>query len=182
MHFCTFKRKTKILFTLVSFIQNLNFKLNLKLNFSPHQTVFKLLKKTSSNNEWNLSIRQNKDTNMTSQTVVLISTLVNMNNSQKLFTCFCWLIFTYSALKEWRDNAREYLAGIYLLKVNNGNTRKICEICSKLRIKTPERPHLNIVWHRSNVFIINFEQISNTVNTVFPLSLWINKCHLGYWI
>ena len=29
-------------------------------------------------------------------------------------------------------------AGIYLLKVNNRNTRTRCEICSKLTIKTPE--------------------------------------------
>ena len=31
--------------------------------------------------------------------------------------------------------------GIYLLKVNNRNTRTRCEICSKLTIKTPERRH-----------------------------------------
>ena len=30
-------------------------------------------------------------------------------------------------------------AGIYLLKVNNRNTRTRCEICSKLTIKTLER-------------------------------------------
>ena len=30
-------------------------------------------------------------------------------------------------------------AGIYLLKVNNKNTRTRCEICSKLSIKTSER-------------------------------------------
>ena len=30
-------------------------------------------------------------------------------------------------------------SGIYLLKVNNRNTRTRCEICSKLTIKTPER-------------------------------------------
>ena len=29
--------------------------------------------------------------------------------------------------------------GIYLLKVNNRNTRTRCETCSKLTIKTPER-------------------------------------------
>ena len=29
--------------------------------------------------------------------------------------------------------------GIYLLKINNRNTRTRCEICSKLTIKTPER-------------------------------------------
>ena len=32
-----------------------------------------------------------------------------------------------------------YPVGIYLLKVNNRNTRTRCEICSKLTIKTPER-------------------------------------------
>ena len=30
-------------------------------------------------------------------------------------------------------------AGIYMLKVNNGDTRTRCEICSKLTIKTPEQ-------------------------------------------
>ena len=43
-------------------------------------------------------------------------------------------------------------AGIYLLKVNNRNTRARCEICSKLTIKKPERGQ----WHRSGV---NFENI-----------------------
>ena len=41
------------------------------------------------------------------------------------------------------------LVGIYMFKVNNGNTRTGCEISSKLTIKTPER--------RSGVFIVNFE-------------------------
>ena len=31
------------------------------------------------------------------------------------------------------------ITGIYLLKVNNRNTRTRCEICSKLTIKIPER-------------------------------------------
>ena len=30
---------------------------------------------------------------------------------------------------------------IYLFKLNSRNTRKRCEICSKLTIKTPERRH-----------------------------------------
>ena len=34
---------------------------------------------------------------------------------------------------------------IYLLKVNNGNTRIRCEICIKVTIKTPERCQ----WRRS---------------------------------
>ena len=31
------------------------------------------------------------------------------------------------------------LAGIYLLKADNGNTKTRCKICSKLIIKTPEQ-------------------------------------------
>ena len=37
-----------------------------------------------------------------------------------------------------------------MLNVNYRNTRKKCEICSKLTIKTPERSH----WRRSGVFIV----------------------------
>ena len=36
---------------------------------------------------------------------------------------------------------RLFPAGIYLLKVNNRNTRTRCEICLKLTIKTPKRCH-----------------------------------------
>ena len=52
-----------------------------------------------------------------------------------------------------------FSAGIYLVKTNNGNTRTMCEICSKLTIKIPEQSH----WHRSGVFIVNFKQISHNV-------------------
>ena len=38
-----------------------------------------------------------------------------------------------------KNTEKAYPAGIYLLKVNNRNTRKRCEICPKLTIKTPER-------------------------------------------
>ena len=55
-----------------------------------------------------------------------------------------------------------YPADIYLFKVKNGNTRTMCEICSKLTIKTAQRRS-----GRSGVFIINLEQISHTV-LVFP--------------
>ena len=62
-----------------------------------------------------------------------------------------------------------FSAGIYLFKVNNGNTRKMLELCSKLPIKTPERRQ----WRRNGVFIVNFEQISNNV-LMFALST-LNK-------
>ena len=47
-----------------------------------------------------------------------------------------------------------YSAHIYLFKVNNRNTRKRCETCSKLTIKKPETG-------RAGVFIVNFEHISH---------------------
>ena len=45
--------------------------------------------------------------------------------------------------------------GIYLLKVNNRNSRTRCEICSNLRIKIPERRQ----WRHSGIFIVKFEHI-----------------------
>ena len=50
-------------------------------------------------------------------------------------------------------------AGIYLLNVNNRNTRTKCEICSKLTIKTPERRHRPYFTPCSSVSIVNFEHV-----------------------
>ena len=58
-------------------------------------------------------------------------------------------------------------AGIYLLKVNNKNIRAMCEICSKLTIKIPERRK----WRCSGIFIINFEHISHPVLVLLLLTL-----------
>ena len=55
-------------------------------------------------------------------------------------------------------------AGIYMLKVNNRNTKTRREICSKLTRKIPERRHRR----RSVIFIVNFEHISHLV-LVFQL-------------
>ena len=66
-------------------------------------------------------------------------------------------------------------AGIYLLKVNNRNTRKSSEICSKLIIKTPYRRH----WYRSGVYV-NFEHISDLVLVflllILNMSLTAGSC------
>ena len=43
-------------------------------------------------------------------------------------------------------------ANNYLFKINNRNNRQMSKICSKIRIKTPER-------RCSDVFIVNFEHI-----------------------
>ena len=58
-------------------------------------------------------------------------------------------------------------AGVYLLKVNNRNTRTRCEICSKLTINTTERRQ----WRRSGVLILNFEHISHLVLVFLLLTL-----------
>ena len=58
-------------------------------------------------------------------------------------------------------------AGIYLLEVNNRNTRARGEICSKSKIKRPERHH----WRRSCVFIVNSEHISHLVLMFVLLTL-----------
>ena len=57
--------------------------------------------------------------------------------------------------------------GIYLLKVNNRDTRTRCEICLKLIIKTPERRQCRC----SAVFTVNFEHISHPVLVFLLLTL-----------
>ena len=56
---------------------------------------------------------------------------------------------------------------MYLIKINNKNTRKRYEICSKLTIKTPEWHHLR----RSDVFIVKFEHISHIFLMILLLTL-----------
>ena len=58
-------------------------------------------------------------------------------------------------------------AGNYMFKANNRNTKTRCEICSKLTIKTPKRPH----WYRSCVFIVNFEHTLHLVLIFLLLTL-----------
>ena len=61
-----------------------------------------------------------------------------------------------------------YPTDIYLLKVNNRNTRTISEICSKLTIKTPEQySH----WRRSGLFFVNIEHILHLVLVFLMLTL-----------
>ena len=59
------------------------------------------------------------------------------------------------------------------IQVNNGNSRTVCEICSKLTIKTPERHQRS-----SGVFIANLDKISRIV-LVYPWLTWTSKCQLN---
>ena len=53
-------------------------------------------------------------------------------------------------------------ANIYLFKVSSRNTRKKCEVCSKLTKRIPRQ-------YRSGVFIVNFKNISH----FFLVFLWL---------
>ena len=71
-----------------------------------------------------------------------------------------WLRFFVSLKKSFNETPQQQWsiprlcsANIYFFKANIRNPRNICEKCSKLTIKTPERRQ------RSGVFIVNFEHI-----------------------
>ena len=77
-----------------------------------------------------------------------------------------WKIILKSVLRHcccW-----EFPASTYLFKVNNRNTRTMCEICSKLTIKTTERRQFWCLYCElwtyftlcSTVSFVNFEQIN----------------------
>ena len=61
--------------------------------------------------------------------------------------------------------------GIYLLKVDNINTRTNNEICSKFTKKTPKRRH----WRPSGVFNLHFEYISHLILVclLLTLNMWL---------
>ena len=58
------------------------------------------------------------------------------------------------------NSNRPLLANIYLFKVNKKNSRERCEICSNQ-------------WHRSGVFVVNFEHISHL--SLLCRNLFFNK-------
>ena len=65
-----------------------------------------------------------------------------------------------------------YPVSIYWFKINNKNTRIMCEICSKLSIKIQEQHqwHGTDFTHCSGVSIINFEQVNvGWVVTMFTI-------------
>ena len=68
---------------------------------------------------------------------------------------------------ESTNTNQSHPAGIYLLKVNNRNTRTRCEICSNLTIKIPER-------HDSHfpAFGLNKERYFVLLKTLCYLKWW----------
>ena len=87
----------------------------------------------------------------------------------QLFRCWIlyWIVDTeLNTLLYWIPAIP---TGSYLSKVNSGNTRIICKICSKLTMWIPDWHQ----WHRDGAFSVNFDKILNTA-LVFPW-LSLNK-------
>ena len=123
---------------------------------------------------WNLFKVNNKDTRTKSLTSCLVPLFLTSIRFYLFHWCFhSWLWTSECQLSRkmtslWYPHCWIWTpAGIYLLKVNNRNSRTRCEICWKLTIKTPERRP----WSRSGVFIVNFQHISHLVLVFLLLTL-----------
>ena len=97
-----------------------------------------------------------------------------------LFVFFCLFLFIFIWIDI--DNSKiDLLTGtsivcfplvpdsIYLLKVNNENTRVICELCSKLTINRPE--DVTWEWLRSVVILITWQKTLISLK-LLPLATW----------
>ena len=93
----------------------------------------------------------------------------NEISTEQISSRKCLYVFLFMHFRVYYKNliSGAIPVGLYLLKVNNRNTRTWCEICSKLTIKTTERRH----WRRSGVFIVNFEYVSHLVLLFLLLTL-----------
>ena len=84
---------------------------------------------------------------------------------------FVLCVWCFRLLQFISTDLKVILANSYFFKVTKGNTRKRCERCSKLTIKTPELRH----WRRPGVFIdftpfssvsiVHFERINLSWDT-----------------
>ena len=70
---------------------------------------------------------------------------------------------------------------IYLFIVNDRNTSKMCEICAKLTIKTPERRPKNFTLF-SSVSIVDFEQLNICWEIYHENSLFRDCNRMDGWI
>ena len=79
-----------------------------------------------------------------------------------------WIICIHE-LKIYLCDKIDYPISSYLFKVNKRNIRAMSEICSKLKIKTPEQCQ----WRSSGFLISNFEHISLSISKC--LAIYIVK-------
>ena len=74
-------------------------------------------------------------------------------------------VLRFALLPYCRWHKSHFPANIHMLRINDRNIRKRCELFSKLTRNTPEQRQ----WRRSGVFILNFEYISH----LFAAFLWL---------
>ena len=91
-------------------------------------------------------------------------------NIVKRFGNICNMNYRYVLFK-----LHHYPANKYMVRVSNRNTRKSCEICSKLTIKTPERRRIYFTPF-SSVSIVNLKQTNIFWDKPFHLLL----CYLTF--
>ena len=69
------------------------------------------------------------------------------SSSCNLITCYNFFLIAVIGTRHTNENYWSFQPlGIYLLKVNTRNTRRRCEVCSKLTIKTPEIRQRTSFW------------------------------------
>ena len=86
--------------------------------------------------------------------ILLIPMMLHITNVHCYFTWWLWVAMRWSLP-----------VNIYLFKDNNGNTRKRCEICSKLIIKAYEQRH----WR--DVVLLSLLLTLNIYHTFFYVSI-----------
>ena len=86
--------------------------------------------------------------------ILLIPMMLHITNVHCYFKWWLWVPMRWSLP-----------VNIYLFKDNNGNTRKRCEICSKLIIKTYEQRH----WR--DVVLLSLLLTLNIYHTLFYVSI-----------
>ena len=92
--------------------------------------------------------------------------LHSLFSPQKNFITDNWRSPTY----KFENQNHHIPVDIYLLQVNNRNTKTRCEICSKLTIKTAKQRQ----WRRSGVFIVKFEHASHLVFLLLTLNMHLS--------
>ena len=102
---------------------------------------------------------------------------------------FCWLVtnlqvclkYLYSVWNSWPliIPTATQPASNFMFKLNNRNTRTKCEICSRLTIKTPERPSF---WCLHCWLWTYFAPCSNVsiVNLEHAVLGWVTSSIFGY--
>ena len=101
------------------------------------------------------------------------------NNDTRMTSIKVVLVFLLLTLNTLHMNPKYFPGGIYLLKVNSGNTSNKHDICSKFAIKTPERSqwrcpvvfvNFGKIHTCCGVFIVDFEQVP--VGMMFTLQVY----------